>query len=159
MSVVQGFLSLVGRVALVGIFLLSAVANKIPNFQQTAGHMANEGVPAPQVLLAGAIGFLILGSLSVLIGFKARLGATLLLAFLAAATYYFHDFWTVPADAMWVHSQQPDFKLPVAMIEQINFMKNVALMGAMLLIIANGAGAWSWDGCCGGSAKTAPPAA
>ena len=94
--------------------------------------MAKEGVPAPQVMLAGAIVFLIAGSLSVILGYKARIGAALLLVFLVLATYYFHDFWTVSD--------------PQAQQEQmIQFLKNLGLMGAMLLVIANGTGPLSLD--------------
>jgi putative oxidoreductase len=128
-----GVTSVAGRVLLAGIFLMSAVGNKIPNFSGVAGYMASEGVPAPQVLLAGAIAFLIVGSASIVLGYKARFGAALLLVFLVAATYFFHDFWT--------------FDDPAERQNQtIQFMKNASLMGAMLFIIANGAGAWSLDG-------------
>jgi putative oxidoreductase len=129
----QGIVAVLGRILLCTIFLLSAVGNKIPNFQAVAGFMAKEGVPAPQVMLAGAIIFLIAGSLSVILGYKARIGAALLLAFLVLATYYFHDFWTVSD--------------PQARQEQmIQFLKNLGLMGAMLLVIANGTGPMSLDG-------------
>jgi putative oxidoreductase len=129
---IQGILAVLGRVMLCTIFLLSAVGNKIPNFNAVAGSMASEGVPAPQIMLVGAIVFLIAGSLSVVLGYKARIGAALLLIFLALATYYYHDFWTVTD--------------PKARQEQmIQFMKNLGLMGAMLLIIANGTGPMSLD--------------
>jgi putative oxidoreductase len=63
------------------------------------------------------------------------LGAFLLLVFLAAATYYFHAFWKLPADTA-----------PEALRdEQIAFMKNLALMGTMVFFLANGAGPWSID--------------
>ena len=128
----QGIVAVLGRVLLCTIFFMAAVGNKIPNFQAVAGYMAKEGVPAPQVMLAGAIVFLIAGSLSVILGYKARIGATLLLVFLVLATYYFHDFWTLSD--------------PQARQEQmIQFMKNLGLMGAMLLVIANGTGPMSLD--------------
>ena len=69
------------------------MGNKIPHFQDVAGVMAKVGVPAPQLMLSGAISFLIIGSVSVVLGFKARWGASLLLVFLVLATYYFHAFW------------------------------------------------------------------
>ena len=93
MNVMRGLVSLLGRLLIVPIFLLSAVGNKIPKFNAVAESMAAEGVPAPKILLGGAIAFLILGSLSIALGYRARLGAVMLLAFLGAATYYFHDFW------------------------------------------------------------------
>lgn len=133
MNLLQGVLTVVGRIMLATIFLMSAVGNKIPKFNDVAGYMASEGVPMPKVMLAGAIAFLIAGSLSIIFGFRAKIGATLLLIFLVLATYFFHDFWTVE-DAMLQQN------------EMIQFMKNMALMGAMLMIMANGAGPMSLDG-------------
>jgi putative oxidoreductase len=128
----QGVVAVLGRVLLCTIFLLAAVGNKIPNFRAVAGVMAKEGVTAPQFMLAGAVVFLIAGSLSVILGYKARIGAALLLVFLVLATYYFHDFWTLSD--------------PQARQEQvIQFMKNLGLMGAMLLVVANGTGPLSLD--------------
>ena len=130
--VVQGVLSVAGRVALATIFILSAVGNKIPNFSAVSGYMASKGIPAPQFLLVGAIAFLLVGGASVVLGYKARIGAFLLLVFLALASYYFHDFWRLTD--------------PKEQQEQtIQFMKNLSMMGAMLFIMANGAGAWSLD--------------
>ena len=129
--VLQGVLSVLGRVALSTIFLLSTVGNDIPNFNGVAEFMGTKGMPAPRVLLAGAIVFLIAGSLSVILGFKARIGALLLLVFLILATYFFHDFWHLTGQA--------------AQDQTIQFMKNLSMMGAMLFIIANGSGAWSLD--------------
>jgi putative oxidoreductase len=128
----QGIITVIGRILLSTIFLMSAVGNKIPNFNQVAGYMASEGVPAAKLLLAGAVVFLLVGSLSVIVGYNARIGATLLLIFLVLATYFFHDFWTFE-DA--TEKQQ----------QMIQFMKNMALMGAMLFIIANGSGPMSLD--------------
>ena len=142
---IQGVITVVGRVMLATIFLMSAVGNKIPNFNDVAGYMASEGIPMPQVMLVGAILFLIVGSLSLMVGFKTRIGASLLLVFLALATYFFHDFWTQPAGAMWVLSTNSEVKMPVQQIEMISFMKNLALMGAMLFIMANGSGSMSLD--------------
>lgn len=124
---VNAVLTVVGRVMIAAIFLMSAVGNKIPQFDSVAGYMAAEGVPAPQVMLAGAIVFLIAGALSVVTGYKSRVGASLLLVFLILATYFFHDFWT--------------FDDPQARQQQtIQFMKNLSLMGTMLLIIGAGSG-------------------
>jgi len=135
MHAVRGFLSLLARLMLAAIFLLSAVAGKIMNFNKTVEQMAAEGVPSPKILLGGAIAFLILGGLSIVLGYKGRFGAFLLLVFLGAATYFFHDFWKLPGDA-------PPEKMQM---EVIQFFKNVALMGAMLFLLANGTGPWSLD--------------
>jgi putative oxidoreductase len=128
----QGILAVLGRVMLCTIFFMAAVGNKIPNFNKVAELMAGKHIPAPQIMLVGAIVFLIAGSLSIILGYKARIGATLLLIFLVLATYYFHDFWHATDDK---EKQE----------QMIQFMKNLGLMGAMLLIIANGTGPMSLD--------------
>lgn len=144
-EVAQGSSTLVGRVLLVLIFLLGALGNKIPNFSATAEQMAANGVPLPKVALVGAIVFLILGSLSIIVGYKARYGAALLLIFLLAASFYFHDFWTYAPDTHYTLSTDPMVRRQVAQMELIHFMKNMALMGAMLIIMANGSGVMSLD--------------
>jgi putative oxidoreductase len=126
-------LSLAGRVLLCTIFFMSAAGNKVPNFNKVADGMEKHGVPAPQLLLVGAIVFLLLGSLSVVVGYHARVGAALLAVFLVLATYYFHNFWALEGDA----KQE----------QTIQFMKNLSMFGAMLFLIANGPGAWSVDAC------------
>ncbi len=129
---VQGVVNAGGRLLLSTIFLLSALGNKIPHFNEVVDVMAKAGVPAPRVALMGAIVFLVAGSLSVIAGYRARIGASLLLVFLLLATWYFHRFWNI-ADAK---AQQE---------QMIQFLKNLALMGAMLMLIANGAGPMSLD--------------
>ncbi|NBW85915.1 MAG: DoxX family protein [Planctomycetia bacterium] len=135
MYAIRGLLSVLARLMIAAIFLMSAVGNKIPNFNGVVEAMTQQGVPQPKILLGGAIAFLILGSLSIVLGYRARLGAFLLLVFLGAATYYFHDFWTVPAE-------DADRKRD----EMIDFMKNLSLMGTMVFLIANGSGPWSLSG-------------
>ncbi len=131
-NLTQGIVTVLGRVLLSAIFLMSALGNKIPKFQDVAGYMSSEGVPTPQLMLVGAIVFLIAGSLSVILGYKARWGAVLLIIFLVLATYYFHDFWTF-SDAQ------------ERQMQMIQFMKNMALTGAMLMIVGQGAGPLSLD--------------
>ncbi|MGO9469530.1 MAG: DoxX family protein [Isosphaeraceae bacterium] len=129
---VQGILAVIGRVLLCTIFFMAAVGNKIPNFSKVAELMESVGIPAPQVMLIGAIIFLIAGSVSVVLGYQSRVGASLLLVFLILASYYFHAFWKAAE--------------PQAQQEQmVQFMKNLGLMGAMILIIANGTGPMSLD--------------
>jgi len=131
-SALRGPVTVLGRLLLCTIFFMAAVGNKIPHFNEIAGYMEKAGVPVPQFMLVGAIVFLIAGSLSVIVGYKARIGAALLLIFLVLATYYFHAFWTVTD--------------PRAQQElTIQFMKNLSMMGAMLFIIANGPGPMSMD--------------
>lgn len=79
---------------------------------------------ATDVFLAGAIAFLLLGGLSLILGYKTRLGAFLLICFLVPTTIVFHI--------------GPD--------ETGALLKNAGLLGGLLMIISNGPGAWSIDG-------------
>jgi putative oxidoreductase len=130
-QVIRGPLTVLSRLLLCTIFFMAAVGNKIPHFGDVAKVMESVGVPAPQLMLVGAIVFLIVGSLSVIVGHKARFGAVLLLTFLVLASYYFHPFWKLEGQA------QQD--------QMIHFMKNLSMMGAMLFIVANGSGPMSLD--------------
>ena len=141
-SALLGILSVAGRMLLATIFLLSAAGNKIPHFDSVAELMGKVGVPAPRLMLVGAIAFLLVGGVSVVLGLYARFGAALLLIFLMPASYYFHAFWRLEGAE--------------ALQQQIQFMKNLSMAGAMLVIIANGAGAWSLDA--RRAAKAAPVA-
>lgn len=130
---VRAILNIVGRIMLATIFFMSAVGNKIPKFSNVSDYMASAGVPAASLMLVGAIVFLIVGSVSIVLGFKTRIGAGLLIVFLALATYFFHDFWTFAPDSK-------DFQM-----QMIQFMKNLGLAGALVMLLANGAGPGSLD--------------
>ncbi|MEP7326587.1 MAG: DoxX family protein [Gemmatimonadota bacterium] len=96
------------------------------------GYATQAGVPFPNILvpLAGIVAAV--GGLSVLLGFHARAGAWVLIAFLVPVTFMMHAFWTVTDPAMRA-------------MQQANFMKNVALVGAALMIAYWGAGPLSLD--------------
>lgn len=128
----SGFLSLLGRLMISAIFLMAAVADLIPQFSDTADHMSELGISAPRLMLVACIAVLVAGSLLVIFGFQTRIGAFLLLIFLAGVSCYYHDFWN-----------QAD---PVLRRDQLlHFMKNLALAGTMVFLVANGGGAWSLD--------------
>ena len=131
-TALQGLVALCARLMLAAIFLASAIGNKIPQFQATSEYMLQQGVPQPKLALVGAIGLLLLGGLAIIAGAWTRIGAIFLLIFLTAATYYFHDFWTV-ADSS------------IRQLQPIQFMKNVAIGGGLLSLVAFGPGPWSVD--------------
>jgi putative oxidoreductase len=101
--------------------------------QEGISHAADLGVPWAPVLVPASGLLALLGGVSVMLGFHARLGAWMLVAFLVPVTLMMHAFWT-HADPVQHHTQ-------LAM-----FMKNVSLLGAALLLSQFGAGAWSVDG-------------
>jgi putative oxidoreductase len=118
----------VGRVALGTIFLVSGLG-KLAAWRGSAAYAASKGVP--ESLLAIATALELLGAVSLVVGFKARWGALALLIFLVPVTLVFHNFWAVPAE-----QQQ---------MEMANFLKNLAIGGALLIVFGRGAGAFSID--------------
>ena len=99
-------------------------------FSQTKETMTKYGITWKQdLLLTSIIVFLILGATLVLIGYYSNIGAILLLAYIIPYTIIFYSFWDVPKD--------------VVRIQLINFMKNLAIIGGLLLLIVNKPGKYS----------------
>lgn len=121
---------LVGRILVGQIFLLSGIS-KIGGFAGTAGYMASKGMPMVEVLLVLTIIIEVGGGLMLILGWKARLAAIVLFLWMIPVTFIFHNFWAVPAEQMSA--------------QQINFQKNLAMMGAMLYIAAFGSGRYALD--------------
>jgi putative oxidoreductase len=128
-SVPNGAVVLLGRLFFVLLFLISA-----PDYfsQAGIGFAASQGVPLASlaVPLSGLLA--LAGSLSILLGYRARLGAWLIVLFLVPVTFTMHKFWGVTDPTM-------------AQMQMINFMKNVEIIGGALLISQFGAGPWSFD--------------
>lgn len=120
---------LLGRILFSAIFLIAA-----PSLFSigTIAYAAQAGVPFAKFLVPAAAVLAIVGGLSVLLGYRARLGAWLLVAFLVPVTLYMHRFWGI-ADAAAVQTQM------------VNFMKNASMLGGALLIAKFGAGPLSLD--------------
>jgi putative oxidoreductase len=126
--VLKHFGPLVARILLALIFLLSGF-HKLMAFEHTAAYMAAHGLPAAHVLLVATIAIEFAGSLMILLGWQARLGAAALFLFLIPTTLVFHAFWAVnPADTVAVQNQMN------------HFMKNLAIMGGMLYVVVYGSG-------------------
>ena len=85
----------------------------------------------PGEIVVGAIVVEALGGLSLIVGFKARWGALALIGFTIVATVIFHQFWALEG----MERQ----------IQMIMFMKNVSITGGLLLVVAYGAGRFSFD--------------
>lgn len=118
-----------GRILYSAIFLMAAPGHFT---EKTIGYAASHGVPLASIAvpLSGAIVFV--GALSILLGYKARYGAWLVVLFLVPVTLSMHNFWTVSDPA-------------AAGIQQIMFMKNLSMLGAALLIAHFGSGPFSLD--------------
>lgn len=124
------FVPLIGRVLLALLPLISGMTTHFSS--QGIQYAEAQGVPAASLLvpLSGIIA--IVGALSIIIGYRARVGAWLLVLFLVPVTFMMHDFWNV-ADPM----QQ---QMQMAM-----FFKNLGLLGGVLLVAYHGAGPISLD--------------
>ena len=126
----ESFAAFVGRIFLALIFVVSGVG-KITGYAGTAAYMASKGLPLVDILLPLTIVIELGGGLLLALGWKARWAAAALLLFMIPTTLIFHQFWGI------------DPKL--AQMQKIHFLKNVAIMGGMLMVLAIGAGAWSVD--------------
>ena len=135
MGIVVGVLGVVGRILLCTVFLAAAVGYTAPDVQTFAQAIAAKSAVAPTWVLIGAIVVLAVGSVSVVVGYKAHFGALALLMFLVLTTYLFQGFtfWNV------VNTQARHDHI-------IYLVMNLSIMGAMLLIVVNGAGQMSLDG-------------
>lgn len=126
----SAILALLGRVLLASIFVYSGFG-KITGFQGAVGYISGAGLPMPQALAVASIIVEFIGGLALLIGFRARWAALVFVVFLIIITPIFHNFWSVPAVE--------------AMNQQINFIKNIAIIGGMLMVMAFGPGRYSVD--------------
>jgi len=124
------FVPLAGRVLLSLIFL-AAGAGKLMDWTGTQAYMESHGMPLVPVLLVMAVLVEIGGGLAVLLGYQARWGALALLLFLIPATLIFHNFWAYDGMARQAQMQ--------------NFLKNLAIMGGLLLVVGFGPGPLSLD--------------
>lgn len=117
------YFNTVGRVLIAAIFLLSGVS-KISAYAATQGYMDGMGVPGG--LLPLVIAFEIAAAIAIIVGFKTRIAALLLAGFSIVSAVIFHGDL----------GDQAQF---------IMFMKNLAIAGGFLFLVANGAGALALD--------------
>jgi putative oxidoreductase len=124
-------LLLLGRILLGGIFVMSGYG-KLTGLEGFATSLESQGVPLAPVMavLAGAVEFS--GGLFVVLGFQARLGALGLVVFTIAATMIAHRFWELDGAAYRG--------------QQIQFSKNLSIIGGLLYVAALGAGRFGLDG-------------
>jgi len=120
---------LAGRVLYSAIFVMTLVNHFSP---QAIGYARQAGVPLAGLLvpLSGVLAGL--GGLSILLGYRAKVGAWLVALFLVPVTLTMHNFWAVPDPMM-------------AQMQFAMFMKNLSMFGGALLIAYFGAGPLSVD--------------
>lgn len=130
MHTLQNPLALLSRLLLAALFLPAGIG-KITGFAGTVGYIASVGLPMPTVAAAVAMAVEVLGGLALIVGFGTRWAALALALFTLGASFFFHNYWAMPAE------QQ--------MMQQLMFMKNIGVTGGLLALAAFGAGAFSLD--------------
>lgn len=125
MSVQNNLSNAAGRLLLSAIFISAGISKLGAGYAGTQAYMEAMGVPGS--LLPLVIATEVLAGIALLVGFQARLAAFLLAGFSLLSAVLFHfDF----SDQM----------------QSILFMKNLAIAGGLLMVVAHGAGQWSVDG-------------
>ncbi|GAB3252670.1 DoxX family protein [Chitinimonas naiadis] len=119
------FAPLIGRILMAAIFLLSGVS-KIAGPAATKGYIASAGLPFPDLAYLVAVVVEIVGGILLLVGYRTRIVSLVLAAFTVAAAFGFH-------------SNLADQN------QMIHFLKNLAMAGGLLQVVAFGAGYFSLD--------------
>jgi putative oxidoreductase len=115
-----------GRLLFVLMFLMAGFTHFS---KPVIGFAASQGVPMASLVVPASGLLALLGGLSILLGYRAKLGAWLIVIFLIGVTPM-HKFWGIPDPMM----QQ---------MQMVMFMKNIAMLGGALLITQFGSGPWS----------------
>lgn len=113
---------IIGQILLGGFFVYNGI-NHFITLEGSAGYAKSKGVPAAKFAVAFASLMLVVGGISILTGFMMDIGAWILVIFLLGVTFTMHPFWK---------AADPQHR----MIETIMFAKNIALLGALLMIAA-----------------------
>ena len=131
MSFSEQISPLIGRWVLAWFFL-SAVWERASAWEATIELMALQHVPAPPPLLALALLVMIVGALSLALGYHTRHGAMLLFGFTIVVTLLMHGFWHI-GDAI---DRAADYEI---------FARNIAIAGGLLFLVGMGPGPFAFD--------------
>lgn len=117
-----GVLFLIGRILFGGYFFFNG-SNHLMKTRMMAGYAASKGVPAPKIAVIVSGLLIFLGGLGVLLGVYTKLSLLLIATFLVVVSFKMHAYWRV---------SEPNAK----MSDMINFTKNMALLGANLMMLS-----------------------
>ncbi|HEX5776540.1 MAG TPA: DoxX family protein [Caulobacteraceae bacterium] len=121
---------LVSRILLAGVFLVFGI-RKLMAVAGTAGYLTKLGLPMGDILVWAVILIEVGGALLLIVGWQTRLAAWILAGFVVLATLAAHRYW--------------EFEGPQYVAQLTNFMKNLAIVGGLLLVAASGPGRMSVD--------------
>jgi putative oxidoreductase len=115
------------------LFAIMFVLAGVNHFSSgSISYAASQGIPMADILVPISGVLALVGGLSVITGFHARVGAVLLLIFMIPVTFLMHNFWAVADPQM-------------AQMQMSHFLKNISMIGGALLITFYGAGPFSVD--------------
>ena len=120
----------IARILLSALFLLSGF-NKIAHFGPSSQMIAGMGVPFASLATGIAILIEVGGAIAIIAGWKTKLAAWVQFVYLIPVTFMIHNFWASPA------AMQQD--------QMVHFMKNLAIMGGLLILAGRGPGASAID--------------
>ena len=123
-------LNLIARGLLASLFL-SAGITKLFEFQVVVDLVGSIGIPFPALWTSLVIALEILGSLAIIVGYKARVAASILGFFSIITAFLFHNYWAAPLDQQYV--------------QQLLFFKNLSIAGGLFLLSSFNSGKWSID--------------
>jgi putative oxidoreductase len=136
MSFSEMIAPLVGRWMLAWFFFNQTVYYG-RGWNSTIADMQAQGVPVAPLILALALILIVMGAISLALGFHARHGALLLFTVTIIATFLLHGFWRLSDAGLRLEDQQI-------------FARNIAICGGLLVMIGLGAGPLSFDNKAGG---------
>jgi putative oxidoreductase len=128
MTSLQNASALIGRVLIAALFIPAGIS-KIGGFEGTVGYIASVGLPLATAGAIVAILVEVVAGAALLVGYRTKQAALVLALFTLVATVLFHNFWAMPEDQ--------------AFMQQLMFMKNIAVVGGLLVVAALGGGAWA----------------
>jgi len=123
-------ITLIGRAIFALAFIYLGISSHFS--AMSIGYAEGQGVPMASILVPFSGIMAVLGGISVLLGYKAKIGAWILILFLLPVTFMMHNFWAI-TDPM------------AAMMQKVIFLKNLSMMGGALMIARFGAGPLSLD--------------
>ena len=130
MDALKTFSPLVGRI-LIALPLLDFGIYKLTNWEMMQGWLQYKGFPAAALFLGAAIAFELVGGALLIVGFQARWAALALALYLVPVTFVIHNFWVLEGAERQSGSE--------------SFGKGLMIIGGLLFVFVNGAGAFSVD--------------
>jgi putative oxidoreductase len=118
------------RILIVAIFVYTGIT-KLMHFDATAHMIGEKGIPLAAVAAAIAILIELGGAILIIVGWQTKLAAAVQFVYLVFITFMYHNFWAAPPQ---LHD-----------VQLLNFLKNVGIMGGLLILATHGAGASSVD--------------